>query len=85
MSFQGRKVFTAGEVLAATDLNSIVDQSVMVFAGTAARGSAIPTPTAGMVTYITATSKAEVYDGVKWTSLGGAATGGISEFLLMGA
>jgi hypothetical protein len=41
-----RKVFTAGEVLAAADVNQFLqDQVIMTFAGTAARGSAIGTAT----------------------------------------
>ncbi len=44
----GRKVFTAGEVLTASDVNDyLMDQSVMVFAGTAARSSAIASPETG--------------------------------------
>jgi hypothetical protein len=59
-----RKVFTAGEVLAAADVNSfLMDQTVMSFAGTAARGSAIPSPVEGMVTYLENTNRLEVYTG----------------------
>jgi hypothetical protein len=61
MAFQGRKVFTAGEVLTASDVNSVVDQTNMVFAGSAARGSAIGTATEGMVSYLTDTNKIEVF------------------------
>ena len=46
-----------------------MDQSVMVFAGTAARASAIPTPSAGMVAYSTAT-QLEYYDGAAWEPIG---------------
>jgi hypothetical protein len=46
-----------------------MDQSVMVFAGTAARASAIPTPSAGMVAYSTATNL-EYYDGSAWEPIG---------------
>ena len=64
-----RKVFTAGEVLAAADVNSfLMDQTVMSFAGTAARGSAIPTPTAGMTTYREDINRLESYTGSQWTS-----------------
>ena len=55
-----------------------MDQSVMVFAGTAARASAIPSPSAGMVAYSTATSL-QVYNGSAWvaaTTGYGAASGG---------
>jgi hypothetical protein len=45
-----------------------MDQMVMVFSGTAERGSAIPTPSAGMVAYSTATGL-NVYDGTAWVSV----------------
>jgi hypothetical protein len=48
-----------------------MDQSVMVFAGTAARGSAIPSPSEGMVTYRSDDDVVEVYDGSAFTALGG--------------
>lgn len=68
----GRKVFTAGDVLTASDVqNYMMDQSVMYFAGTAARSSAIATPTTGMTSYIGVTGTAtipqiEVYNGSAW-------------------
>ena len=72
MTGLGRKVFTAGEVLQAVDVNGyLMDQSVMYFAGTAERGSAIPTPTAGMLTFIAASSAVQVYDGVEWVEIAG--------------
>lgn len=65
----GRKVFVANEVLAAADVNDfLMDQSVMVFSGTAARSSAIGTPTAGMVSYLTDTSTLQVY-GTAWADV----------------
>jgi hypothetical protein len=72
-----RKVFTAGEVLAAADVNSfLMDQTVMSFAGTAARGSAIPTPVEGMAAYLEDSNILSLYDGANWkTSLG--AIGGV--------
>jgi len=72
-----RKVFTAGEVLAAADVNSfLMDQTVMSFAGTAARGSAIPTPVEGMAAYLEDSNIVSLYDGSDWkNSL--ATTGGI--------
>lgn len=64
-----RKVFTAGEVLAAADVNSfLMDQTVMSFAGTAARGSAIPSPVNGMTTYLEDTKDLRIYDGSAWQS-----------------
>jgi hypothetical protein len=64
-----RKVFTAGEVLAAADVNEfLMDQVVQSFAGTAARGSAIPTPVTGMTTYLEDTKDLRVYDGSAYSS-----------------
>ena len=77
----GRKTWSPGDTLNAADVNGyLMDQSVMVFAGTAARASAIPTPSAGMVAYSTATSL-QVYNGSAWVDLStgyGSATGGAS-------
>ena len=67
MAGLGRKVFTAGDVLTASDVqNYLMDQTVMNFAGTAARSSAIATPTQGMVTYRDDTDNLEVYNGTSW-------------------
>lgn len=72
MAGLGRKVFTAGDVLTASDVqNYMMDQSVMYFAGTAARSSAIATPTTGMTSYIGVTGTAsipqiETYTGSAW-------------------
>ena len=68
-----RKVFTAGEVLAAADVNSfLMDQTVMSFAGTAARGSAIGTATEGMVTYLEDSDSLQFWNGSTWGSPFGA-------------
>ena len=67
MAGLGRKVFTAGEVLTAANVQDYLqDQAVMVFAGTAARGSAIGTATEGMVTYLADSNAITVYDGSAW-------------------
>jgi hypothetical protein len=65
-----RKVFTAGEVLAAADVNSfLMDQTVMSFPTSAARGSAIPTPTLGMYTHLEdAPARTQFWDGSAWVS-----------------
>jgi hypothetical protein len=65
-----REVFVAGQVLTAAELNVVSDQSVMVFAGTAARGSAIPSPTEGMVTYLEDADELQVYT-TAWGGVGG--------------
>jgi hypothetical protein len=66
-----RKVFVAGEILTAADVNTnLMDQAVMSFAGTAARGSAIPSPVEGMVTYLNDLDRLEVYTN-DWKAVGG--------------
>ena len=66
-----RKVFTAGEILTAADVNTnLMDQAVMVFADSTARTAAIPTPVEGMVTYLEDVGGAqglEVFDGAAFT------------------
>lgn len=70
MAGLGRKVFTAGEVLTAANTNGyLMDQSVMVFAGTAARSSAIGTPSAGMLTFRADGTTYEYWNGSAWASL----------------
>jgi len=65
-----RKIFTPGEVLTASDVNTyLMDQSVMTFAGTAARGSAIGTATEGMLTYLADTNAFEYYNGTAYEAL----------------
>ena len=65
-----RKVFDAGEVLSATDVNEfLMDQMVMTFAGTAARGSAIPTPVEGMLTYLNDSDTFEFWNGSSFVEL----------------
>jgi len=70
----GRKVFTSGEILTAADVNSfLMDQSVMVFADSSARSSAIPTPSEGMISYLQDTDAVEKYT-TAWESVD---TGGL--------
>jgi hypothetical protein len=69
MAGLGRKQWSPGDTLTASDVNGyLMDQMIMVFAGTAQRGSAIPSPSAGMVSYSTATGLV-VYDGTAWVSV----------------
>jgi hypothetical protein len=69
MAGLGRKVFTAGEVLAAADVNGyLMDQTVMVFDDSAARSSAIPSPTQGMLSYLKDTGQVEAY-GTAWAGI----------------
>jgi len=68
----GRKVFTSGEILTSADVNSfLMDQSVMVFADSSARSSAIPSPSEGMVTFREDQDVVEVYDGAAFKTVGG--------------
>ena len=72
MAGLGRKVFTAGDVLTASDVqNYLMDQTVMNFAGTAARSSAIATPTTGMTTYNQTTQQLESYNGSAYVGMSG--------------
>jgi len=71
MAGQGKKTFVAGEVLLAQDVNDfLMDQSVMNFATSAARSSAIPTPTEGMVTYLADSNAVQVYNGAAFVGVG---------------
>jgi hypothetical protein len=64
----GRRVFQPGEVLTASNvMNYLQDQAVMVFAGSAARGSAIGTAVSeGMVSYLQNLDQVQYYDGTQW-------------------
>jgi hypothetical protein len=65
----GFRTFASGEVLTSSNvMNYLMNQMVMVFAGTAERGSAIPSPETGMVAYSTATGM-QVYNGTAWVSV----------------
>jgi hypothetical protein len=65
-----RKEFDAFTRLDASDVNTLLmDQTVMSFAGTAARGSAIPTPTLGMYTHLEdAPARTQFWNGSAWVS-----------------
>ena len=68
----GYRVFTAGEVLTASNVqNYLQDQAVMVFGGTAARSSAIGTANfeEGMLTYLTDVDKLQVYTGAAFADV----------------
>ena len=69
MAGLGRKVWNAGEVLAAADVNGyLMDQTVMYFASASARSAALPTPDAGMHTYRADGTVVEVWNGSAWVS-----------------
>jgi hypothetical protein len=65
----GKKTFVAGEVLLAQDVNDLLmDQTIMNFASSAARSSAIPTPTEGMFTVTTDNDQLDYYNGSAFVS-----------------
>lgn len=69
MAGAGYKSWSAGNVLTASDVNTyLMEQAVMSFAGTAARGSALPSPSAGMVSHIGG-GTVQVYNGTAWTDI----------------
>jgi hypothetical protein len=76
-----RKVFVNGNVLTDTDLNTfLMNQSVMTFAGTAARATAIPSATEGMVTYLEDTNTIQVATGTAtWETVFPVAAGDITD------
>jgi hypothetical protein len=67
----GWKSWAVGEVVEATDFqNYVQDQVVQVYAGTAARGSALGTAvTNGMVSYLTDSSVLQYYNGTAWANV----------------
>lgn len=66
----GRKVFTVSEVLTAANVNGyLMDQSVMLFASSAVRATAIGTAAEGMVSYRSDFNILEVYDGAQWSGV----------------
>jgi tryptophan synthase alpha subunit len=65
-----RKTFTAGDVLSAADVNTyLMNQAVMTFADSTARGLAIATAIEGMVSYLEDSNKYQYYTGSAWADL----------------
>jgi hypothetical protein len=67
----GWKQWAAGEEVTAPDFQNFVqDQVVQVFAGSAARGSALGTAvTEGMISYLNDTNSVEYYSGTAWVAI----------------
>jgi len=64
------KTFANGFPLPASDLNNfLMNQSVIVFADSAARTTAIPSPVQGMLTYLEDTSAYESWNGSAFVSI----------------
>ena len=72
MAGAGYKLFNTGDVLTAAQVNTYLnEQTVMVFASSAARTSALSGVLAeGMVSYLQDTNAVEVYNGSNWVSIG---------------
>lgn len=79
MAGAGFKTFNTGDVLSASDVNTyLMQQTVMVFADSAARSTAIGASVAeGMLSYLKDTNETSYYDGSSWVvlSTGGDITG----------
>jgi len=75
MTGLGRKVWTAGEVLSAADVNGyLMNQTTFYFANAAARTGAIGTPTLGMQSFRADGTALEAWNGSAW--VGSNAIGG---------
>jgi hypothetical protein len=67
MAGLGRKVFVAGDVLTAAQVQGYLqDQSIMLYASGTARDAAIPSPSEGMFVYLSSTDALTFYDGSTW-------------------
>ena len=73
MAGAGYKLFNTGDVLTAAQVNTYLnEQTVMVFASSAARTSALSGVLAeGMVSYLQDTNAVMVYNGTSWVAVGG--------------
>lgn len=77
MAGAGYKLFSTGEVLSATNVNTyLMQQTVMVFASAAARTTALSGVLAeGMISYRTDSKVLEIYNGTSWVDFSGDITG----------
>jgi len=67
MAGLGRKVFNAGDVLTAAQVQGFLqDQVIFVFASSAVRGTTITSPSEGMFAYLSDTNLLTFYDGANW-------------------
>jgi hypothetical protein len=66
MAAGGFREFIAGETLDEDAINDFLMQGVLVFAGTAARGSAITSPVEGQFAFLKDSDSVEFYDGSAW-------------------
>jgi hypothetical protein len=72
MAGAGYKLFNTGDVLTAAQVNTyLMQQSVMVFANSTARTTALSGVLAeGMLSYLIDTNAVEKYDGSSWSAIG---------------
>jgi len=72
MAGAGYKLFATGDVLTAAQVNTyLMQQSVMVFANSTARNTALSgVVSEGMVAYLLDTNDVTIYDGATWNSFG---------------
>jgi hypothetical protein len=68
MAAGGFREFLAGETLDEDAINDYLMQGVLVFAGTAARGSAITSPVEGQFSFLKDSDTVEFYDGSAWVA-----------------
>jgi len=70
MAGAGYKTFVNGDVLDAGEVNTyLMQQSVMVFANSTARDTALPSPSEGMVCYLSNINTLVVYNGSAWIAV----------------
>jgi hypothetical protein len=66
------RIFAAGEVLTAANVNDyLAEQAIATFAGTAARASAIASPSEGQFAYLADTDQLSYYTGSAWVNAPG--------------
>jgi hypothetical protein len=72
MAGAGFRTFAAGEVLTAANVNTyLMQQAITTFAGTAARSSAITSPSEGQFAYLADTDQLSYYTGAAWVNAPG--------------
>jgi hypothetical protein len=69
MAGAGFKVWATGDLVNASEFNTyIMEQTVMVFADSSARDSAISSPSEGMFVFLKDTNTLQFYNGSAWTN-----------------
>lgn len=66
----GYRTWTPGEIITASNVQDYLqDQSVMVFASSSVRATAVIVPTEGMLSWLEDSNKYQYYNGSSWTDL----------------